>query len=73
MTTDDTATAEVPPQTSTTVIASAITNEGVIEASIIILSNGDLEQAIAEGIVSEIDAETAIAALENGTLGDYAG
>jgi hypothetical protein len=59
-------------QTSTTSVASAITNDGVIEASIIILSNGDLEQAIADGIVTEIDAETAIAALENGALGDYA-
>ncbi|MGY9073283.1 MAG: hypothetical protein ACKVHU_10105 [Acidimicrobiales bacterium] len=49
----------------------AITSEGVLTAAVLVVSNGDLEGAIASGIVTEAEAEAALAAVENGTLGDY--
>ena len=48
-----------------------VTNEGVLDAAIIILSDGDLEAALTDGRVTEPEVESAIVALENGTLGDY--
>ena len=51
--------------------AEIVTNEGVLDAAIIILSDGDLEAALTDGRVTEPEVESAIVALENGTLGDY--
>ena len=51
--------------------ASELTNEGVLAAAVLIVSGGDLESAIADGVVTEAEAEAALAAIENGTLADY--
>ena len=51
-------------------MAADITDEGVLDAAIIILSDGDLEAALAEGRVTEADVDSAIAALEIGALDD---
>ena len=51
-------------------MAADITDEGVLDAAIIILSDGDLEAALAEGRITEADVDNAIAALEAGTLDD---
>ncbi|MCB0991808.1 MAG: hypothetical protein KDB16_12565 [Acidimicrobiales bacterium] len=53
--------------------ADSLTDEGVLAAAVIILSDGDLEGAIADGVVSEAEAEAALAAIEQGTLDQYAG
>ncbi|MEM8923301.1 MAG: hypothetical protein AAGD35_07335 [Actinomycetota bacterium] len=48
-------------------------NEGVIDAAVIILSEGNLEEALASGRVSDLEVDTALLAIASGTLGDYAG
>jgi hypothetical protein len=53
-------------------LVDGITDEGVLAAAIIILSDGDLESAITEGIVSEQDAEAALQSIEDGTLNQFA-
>jgi len=50
-----------------------VTNEGVLAAAVIIVSDGDLESAIVEGLLTEAEAEAALVALEQGTLANYAG
>ena len=54
-------------------IPTGVTNDGVLAAAVIIVSNGDLEAAIAEGLVTEAEAEAALVALETGTLDRYTG
>lgn len=74
--TDDTSASEpVPESTPTETVgpAESLTDEGVLAAAVIILSDGDLEGAIADGVVSEAEAEAALAAIEQGTLDQYAG
>lgn len=41
---------------------------GVVAAVVVIAGGGDLEAAILDGVVSEAEAEAALAALEHGTL-----
>ncbi len=48
-----------------------VSNDGVLAAAVIIVSGGDLEAAIAEGIVTEEEADAAIAAVAAGTLDQY--
>lgn len=48
-------------------------NEGVIDAAVIILSEGNLEEALASGRVSDLEVDTALLAIASGTLGEYAG
>lgn len=48
-----------------------LTDDGVLAAAVIIVSGGDLETAIAEGLVSEAEAEAALAAIASGSLSDY--
>jgi len=58
----------LPTAVSAALAAGEITNDGVLAAAVIIVSDGDLETAIADGIVSEAEADAAISALEAGTL-----
>ena len=51
--------------------ATELTSDGVLAAAVIIVSGGDLESAISDGVVTEAEAAAALAALENGTLSDY--
>lgn len=60
----------VPPVTAVPI--DDVSNEGVLAAAVIILSDGDLEAAIAEGLVTEAEAEAALLALETDTLSEYA-
>ncbi len=55
----------------TAVALDGVTNEGVLAAAIIIISDGDLEAAIAEGLITEAEAEAALFALETETLARY--
>jgi hypothetical protein len=48
--------------------AQGVDPEGVVTAALLIASGGDLEAAINSGLVDELDAETAIRALESGSL-----
>lgn len=50
------------------VLRAEVTPEGILAAAVIIVSDGDLEAAIIEGLISEAEAETALRALETGTL-----
>ncbi|NOX29407.1 MAG: hypothetical protein GXP35_05070 [Actinobacteria bacterium] len=63
----------LPTQVSAALAAGEITNDGVLAAAVIIVSDGDLETAIADGIVTEAEADAAISALEAGTLHLYQG
>ncbi|MCP3935358.1 MAG: hypothetical protein GY708_08300 [Actinomycetia bacterium] len=49
-----------------------VSDDGVLAAAVIIMSDGDLEGAIADGVVTEAEAEAALVAIESGTLGQYA-
>ena len=44
--------------------------EAIVAAAVLIASGGDLEAAILDGIVGEAEAEAALRAIEEGTLGD---
>lgn len=44
--------------------------EGVLAATLLIASGGDLEAAITAGIIGEAEAEAALAALETGSILD---
>ena len=48
-----------------------LTDDGVLAAAVLIMSDGDLEAAIREGLITEAEADAALAALESGTLSDY--
>lgn len=48
-----------------------ISDDGVLDAAIIILIDGDIEVAMADGRVTEAEVDSAIVALETGTLADY--
>ena len=44
---------------------------GVLTAAGIVVADGDLEQAISEGIVTEAEVDAALAALDAGDLSAY--
>lgn len=61
--------ASQPPVTAVPI--DDVSDDGVLAAAVIIVSDGDLEAAIAEGLVTEAEAEAALVALETGTLYRY--
>lgn len=61
----------VPLPSIARVPASDISTDGVLAAAVIIVSDGDLETAIAEGLITEAEAEAALHALETGTLDSF--
>ena len=42
----------------------------IVAAAVVIVSGGDLEAAILDGVISEAEAEAALAAIEDGTLAE---
>ena len=65
------AVAEVVGDAEAALATTELSNDGVLAAAVIIVSGGDLEAAIAEGIVTEEEADAAIAAVAAGTLDQY--
>jgi hypothetical protein len=61
---------EVGDQTDP-LVSDDVTKEGVFEAALIILADGDLEEAIAAGLVTEAEIDAALAAIDNGTIDQY--
>ena len=47
-----------------------VVDEQVLEAALIVLADGDLDAALASGLVTEADVDAALAAIEAGTIGD---
>lgn len=50
--------------------STALRQEAIVAAAVLIASGGDLEAAILDGVVTEAEAEAALLAIEHGTLGD---
>lgn len=59
----------VPVSSSTTV--SEVVEPGRVLLAGVILAAGDIEEAVADGIVTVDEADRAAEALENGTLGNW--
>lgn len=57
---------------SDTMVGGEISNDGVLAAAVIVMTDGDLEGAIADGIITEAEAEAALTAIEQGNLDHYA-
>lgn len=58
---------DVSNSTTTTVVMSDANPSRVILAAVI-LASGDIERALAEGLVTAIDVDAAVAAMKDGTL-----
>ncbi|MFT7646211.1 MAG: hypothetical protein ACI8Y4_000945 [Candidatus Poriferisodalaceae bacterium] len=63
---------DAPDIDSGTTDYAALTSEGVMTAAVLIVSEGDLEGAIASGLVTEPEAEAALQAIADGTLDEWA-
>lgn len=71
--TDEMLSGDVNDDADGAAISDDVTDDGVLEAAIIILTAGDLEAALAEGRITESEVDAAIEALDDGTLAFYVG
>jgi hypothetical protein len=60
---------EVPP-TGETGVEPGVDPEAVVVAADLLITGGDVEQAVADGVITEADVEVARAGLDDGSLGD---
>lgn len=55
---------------SVEITGTPLRHEAIVAAAVVIASGGDLEAAILDGVVTEAEAEAALQAIEDGTLGE---